>query len=118
MKLAWLNAGTQRQGSNYVLADHIELQVNCFPREHCLEVGVFVRVRDDGNGELISCYVEDSEADAVQTDGSLVDHELCIFGRKSETVFPASVPVVDSNRGSGCIYMSLYQMTIEPGIYR
>lgn len=78
-----------------ILADNIEFQIDNTTYMQCMEIGMLVRIRDDGYLEGIFRRIADRQADSVYRNRTLVDCKiatLCHFRIKSilEGEIPAS----------------------------
>jgi len=78
---------------------------------------VFEGVGDDSNVESCLLYVENSEADAVEADGALFDHEPGEFFWEFDTELPTALEILALEAGRCGVHMALDDMAIEPAIH-
>jgi len=78
---------------------------------------VFECIGDDGDVEFCFFHIEDSEADAIETNGSFFDDEVAEFFGKFKPEFPAAVEIAAMGAGGGGIDVTLDDMSIEPTVH-
>lgn len=104
------------QAALYVLADHIELEVNLAAKGYLFNIGMLIRIGDHRDGELIFRHVEYGEADTVEADRAFFDNEGSKGRGKAETEFPAAVAVYFADTFGGGVHMTLHDMAIEAAL--
>ena len=76
-----------------VLAENVELDVDDGARLEIVEVGDFVGVGDDGDGEMAFVGIHHRETHAVDGDGALRHGDVAALGVVGEVVTPAAVVI-------------------------
>src|SRR5581483_1833810 len=83
-----------------------------------LDIGMLEGVGDDGDVEFRSFHVEDSEADAVEADGTFFNDEVAELFGEFEAELPGAIRFFSVGAGSGGIDMTLDDVAVETAVHR
>lgn len=99
-----------------VFADDVKFEVDPVPYPERVEVGDFIRVRDDGDAETAGFGVADREADTVDRHRAFLYGDVALRGVVFYCVITASVGVLDVGAYAGLVHVSLDNMAVEERI--
>jgi len=100
-----------------VLADDVKFEVDPVPYPERVEVGDFIRVRDDGDAETAGFGVADREADTIDRHRALLNGDVALRGVVFYCVITASVGVLNVGAYTGLVYVSLDDMAVKERIW-
>ena len=96
-----------------VLADDVKFEVDPVPYPERVEVGDFIRVRDDGDAEFAGLGVADRKAYTIDGNRAFLYGDIALRGVVFYCVITASVGILDVGASAALIHVSLDDMTVE-----
>ncbi len=100
-----------------VFSYHVEFQVDAGARDHGLDIGVVVRIGDDGDIEFRSFDIKNGQAGAVDADGAFFNDQVAEFFGEFEAIFPAAIEVAALETDGSGVYVSLDDMAVEAAVH-
>ena len=104
------------QVSLNIFSHHVEFKVHGSILCNIADVGVVVRVGNDGHGKFGFGNAEGRKADAVYADGAFFNNEVGKLRGKGKTVFPAPLAAGNRYAGGRGVHMSLHDVAVEAAI--
>ena len=96
-----------------ILADDVKFEVHLVAYFERVEVGNFIRVRDDGNAEFAGLRVADRKAYTIDGNRAFLYGDVALRGVVFYCVITTSVGILDVGASAALIHVSLDDMTVE-----